>query len=214
MLRLVSSVTICSRAGWSLASLELLICEALTLQSGRPAVAQPTAGGPPEEAPTLLLSAASTLAHMLEAYFRKGVTSVTQHRGQQQHHQLLAEPATKLHTLLSLIAFVGSLSCPVAGHSGSHSPKPPAAQHREQHCREDSPAASEHPDDAQAQVETRGDGESVREQSKQEPDVQGSPESQDTRSVNERKQLPSASARQCQKICLQVSLMHTMVCCV
>lgn len=207
MLWLASSVTICSlNAGWSLASLELLIHEALTIQCGKPPVAHQTSGSPTDLLPTLLPSAATTLAHMLEAYFHNGGSSVTQHRGQQRHQQSV-EPATKLRTLLSLMAFIGSLACPASKDSVSRSPNlPAAAQHRQQDSREALPAASEHADDTHAQIETHGDDKSVVQLEK---DVSGPADSQ---RANDRQQVQAASARQCQEICLQVGLVQTLIC--
>ncbi|KAL3149121.1 hypothetical protein ABBQ32_001960 [Trebouxia sp. C0010 RCD-2024] len=191
------SIVQCAPPGWSLASLELLIHEALTIQCGKPPVAHQTSGSPTDLLPTLLPSAATTLAHMLEAYFHNGGSSVTQHRGQQRHQQSV-EPATKLRTLLSLMAFIGSLACPASKDSVSRSPNlPAAAQHRQQDSREALPAASEHADDTHAQIETHGDDKSVVQLEK---DVSGPADSQ---RANDRQQVQAASARQCQEICLQ-----------
>ena len=187
------------------------MCDALTVQADRqPPVQQKssTAGQPPDEASSLLLAAASALAHMLETYFQMCSTSTTQHRSQQRL-QSSPESAIKLRTLLSLIAFVGSLSCPVSG--GRHSPNLAVSmaegQHGEEGPREASSAASGPAHEAQAQVESPGVDESAPEQ---EQELQGSPASQQLPIFSGLQQTPPTSAKQCQEICLRVSLIRTL----
>ena len=171
--------------GWSLASLKTLISESLTTQSqSQPGESQTPHkdGQAPDQASAVLPSAATTLAHLLEAYFSMHDTSVTQHRSQQSHQHSPAQSAEKLQTLLSLTALVGSLSCPVSSEHGRHHPNlhsgKAADEQSEQGPRQASPAASEHASEAQAQVQTPGVAESMPGQPGQEGELQDSMGSQ------------------------------------
>lgn len=172
-------------------------------------------GQAPGEASALLPSAATTLAHLLEAYFCMHDTSLTQHRSQHGHQHSPAQSAEKLRTLLSLTAFVGSLPCPANSKHGRHHPSlhigKAADEQSEQGAREASPAASEHAFEAQTQVQTPGAGKSTCGPPEQEGEVQGSTGSQQRSSLDDVQQVSSGSAKQCQEICLQVSLIGTAV---
>lgn len=201
-------------AGWSLASLETLVCHALTSQ------AESQAGDSqeshedqrrPDEASALMPSAATTLADMVQTYFSMHSTSVTQPRSQHSHQ--LAQSSAKLQTLLSLTGFLGSLSCPVSIEHGRHPPNLSVGEAAdEQGYREASPAANEHASEAQPQAHTPDVGESTSGQSAQQLEVQGSTGSQQSSSLTNLQQVSSGSAKQCQEICLQVSFIKAEVC--
>ena len=152
----------------------------------------------------------------MEAYFSMHSASVTQHRSQQSLQYSLAQSAAKLQTLLSLTAFVGSLSCQASSEHGRHPPNSSvgkaAHEQPEQGFREASPAASEHASEAQAQVQTPGVGESGPGQPTQGGEVQDSTGSQQSSSFNDLQQTLCGSAKQCQEICLQVSFIAAAVC--
>lgn len=207
-------------AGWSLANLETLICDSLTIQCGSQAGGLQEShrdGRASDEASALLPSAATTLAHMVETYFSmQHSTSVSQHRSQQRHQHSPAQSAAKLQTLLSLTAVVGSLSCSVSSEHGQHPPNlhvgKVADEQHEQGYGEASPGASERVSEAEARVQIPGAGESAPRQPAQKGEVPGSTESQQSSSFNDEQQMSCTSAKQCQEICLQVSLLGTAVC--
>ena len=153
---------------------------------------------------------------MVETYFSMRSTSVAQHGSQQSRPASPAQPDTKLQTLLSLTAFVGSLSCPVSSEYGRHAAnvsveKAEDEQHEQGH-EEASPAASEYASEAQAQVQNPGVGQSTWGQPAQEGEMQGSTGSQQSSSPDDVQQVSSTSAKQCQAICLQVTLPRTTLC--
>ena len=122
-----SSLDVC-RTGWGMTGLDRLLRAALTAaQLSNPLAAQPAAepqhskaashNSPSVSPPDLLLSTVTTLAHMLETQASFDSSQSKFQRGRQQSNS--ADAARQLGVILSLVVFVGSLSC--SSGSGSSS---------------------------------------------------------------------------------------------
>ncbi|KAL0055345.1 hypothetical protein WJX82_010851 [Trebouxia sp. C0006] len=115
-------------SGWGMTGLDRLLRAALTAaQLSNPLAAQPAAepqhskaashNSPSVSPPDLLLSTVTTLAHMLETQASFDSSQSKFQRGRQQSNS--ADAARQLGVILSLVVFVGSLSC--SSGSGSSS---------------------------------------------------------------------------------------------
>lgn len=145
---------------------------------------------PAGEPATLLLSAATTFAHMLEAQFPPHDTLKTQHSSQQHH---TTDTARQLGILLSLLGYIGSLSCPVSSHNCTQSPKASVSMVSDQDFQQ-TPGGS-----MRSEGQDQADSPGVQHvpPSEQEEGLAVSPGSQATPDLQ--------SARQCQEICRQAS---------
>ena len=189
----------CDNAGWSLAGPEALLQDILRLQASSWAAApqqqhqsaQTSADGPA----TVLLSAATTLAHMLEAHLFPQDKPKTQHNSQRGHAM---DTARQLGTLLSLIGYIGSLSCPVSNYNSAQSPNASASMADADI--QQTPGGTA-PSEGQGQAESPGVSQHVL-PSEHLEGLASNPESQATPDLQ--------SARQCQEICLQASLISAV----
>lgn len=191
--------------------LESLLHAALTAQASSPAPQHTTGPQHGQEAasdppfvflPDLLLPTATVLAHMLETHFDSQHDTGQKVGGGSPHPQgKSADSPQQLSIILSLLVFIGGISCP---DKTSHNTKASSAAQADAQSLGDSPNAG----DRQRAAEQGAAEQEAAESNDADSSQIGSEDAEEqlTEIAEPQPVLPAAVSQQaCQELCLQVS---------